>query len=168
MVSAAPSFDVDTPIGVVTLRASERGLRSIDFLAAGARAAGCARAGARHTTRAVLAACAEQLQEYFAGERERFDLPLDPVGTAFQLRAWAALREIPFGETRSYSEQAAAIGAPRAARAVGAANARNPIPIVVPCHRVVGARGALTGFSGGLARKRALLIREGAWPLERA
>lgn len=101
-----------------------------------------------------------QLREYFAGTRRRFDLPLAPEGTDFQRRAWAALRGIPYGETRSYSEQAANFGKPSAVRAVGAANGRNPIGIVVPCHRVVGADGSLTGFGGGLDRKSWLLTHE--------
>ena len=101
-----------------------------------------------------------QLDEYFAGERTEFDVPLDPVGTEFQLRAWAALRRIPYGETRSYGEQARTIGAPAAVRAVGAANGRNPISIIVPCHRVVGSNGSLTGFGGGLDAKRYLLDLE--------
>ncbi len=101
-----------------------------------------------------------QLREYFAGSRTQFDLPLAPAGTAFQLDAWTALRAIPYGETRSYTEQAAALGRPRAVRAVGSANGRNPIAIVVPCHRVVGSRGGLTGYGGGVDRKRWLLAHE--------
>jgi methylated-DNA-[protein]-cysteine S-methyltransferase len=101
-----------------------------------------------------------QLAEYFAGERTAFDLPLAPAGTPWQHRVWAALREIPYGETRNYGEIAAAVGAPGAARAVGHANGRNPISIVVPCHRVVGADGRLTGYGGGLERKQALLAHE--------
>jgi methylated-DNA-[protein]-cysteine S-methyltransferase len=112
----------------------------------------------------VLRACAAQLREYFAGQRRAFDLPLDAVGTPFQQLAWRALREIPHGETRSYAEQAAAIGRPSAARAVGAANARNPLTVVVPCHRVIAASGLLTGFASGLDNKRALLELEGALP----
>jgi methylated-DNA-[protein]-cysteine S-methyltransferase len=103
-----------------------------------------------------------QLEEYFAGERRSFDLPLRPAGTPFQLATWRALRYIPYGETRSYSEVAQRIGKPRAVRAVGAANGRNPLPIVIPCHRVIGASGALTGFAGGLPLKRFLLELEGA------
>jgi methylated-DNA-[protein]-cysteine S-methyltransferase len=98
-----------------------------------------------------------QLRSYFSGELHRFDLPLDLVGTEFQQRVWRALQTIPYGETRSYSQIAEQIGAPRAVRAVGAANGRNPIPIVVPCHRVIGASGDLVGFGGGLDWKRFLL-----------
>jgi methylated-DNA-[protein]-cysteine S-methyltransferase len=103
-----------------------------------------------------------QLTQYFAGTRRDFDLDLDPAGTDFQLRAWQALRTIPYGRTISYGEQAAELGEPAAARAVGAANGRNPLSIVVPCHRVVAASGALTGFAGGLDTKAWLLDHERA------
>jgi methylated-DNA-[protein]-cysteine S-methyltransferase len=102
-----------------------------------------------------------QLAEYFAGKRRSFDLELAPRGTPFEQEVWAALRTIPFGETRSYGEIAAALGRPGAARAVGRANGANPIPIVVPCHRVLGSDGSLTGFGGGLATKERLLELEG-------
>ena len=98
-----------------------------------------------------------QLQEYFDGERRQFSLPLAPRGTEFQRRVWAALAEIPYGETRSYGELATALGRPGASRAVGMANGRNPISIVVPCHRVVGANGSITGYAGGVERKVYLL-----------
>jgi len=103
---------------------------------------------------------ARQLAEYFAGERERFDLELAPRGTPFQLAVWRALRAIPFGETATYGAIAERVGRPSASRAVGAANGQNPIAIVVPCHRVIGASGALVGFGGGLPRKRWLLAHE--------
>ncbi|OAX62829.1 methylated-DNA--[protein]-cysteine S-methyltransferase [Xanthomonas graminis] len=108
----------------------------------------------------------EQLLAYFAGERDRFELPLAPRGTAFQCRVWQALADIPFGATWSYAQLARHIGQPHAVRAVGAANGRNPLPIVLPCHRVIGANGALTGFGGGLPTKAALLAleRRGADP----
>lgn len=105
---------------------------------------------------------ARQLDEYFAGRRHHFDLPLAAGGTAFQQQVWRALVAIPYGETRSYRDIAMHIGRIRAVRAVGAANGRNPLPIVVPCHRVVGSDGSLTGFAGGLALKRQLLELEGA------
>ncbi|WP_341208697.1 methylated-DNA--[protein]-cysteine S-methyltransferase [uncultured Sphingomonas sp.] len=108
----------------------------------------------------VLAAAATQLREYFAGKRTAFDLPLAPRGTAFQCDVWRALDAIPYGETRSYADIARAIGRPTATRAVGAANGRNPISIVTPCHRVIGRSGALTGFAGGLAAKQHLLALE--------
>jgi len=101
-----------------------------------------------------------QLEEYFAGRRRTFDLPLHPAGTAFQQRVWAALLDIPYGETTSYGKTAAAIGSPTASRAVGLANGQNPIPIIVPCHRVIGANGSLTGYGGGLDAKRWLLAHE--------
>lgn len=103
-----------------------------------------------------------QLGEYFAGERRRFDLPLAPRGTEFQRRVWRSLTEIPYGKTISYGELARRIGKPSASRAVGLANGANPLPIVVPCHRVIGADGSLTGFGGGLPIKRKLLAVEGA------
>ena len=108
----------------------------------------------------VLSVAAQQLDEYFAGERTDFDVPLRPHGTPFQLAAWEALQAIPFGETVSYGDQAARIGDRRKARAVGAANGRNPIPVIVPCHRVRGADGTLTGFGGGLETKAWLLDHE--------
>ncbi len=108
----------------------------------------------------VLAETAAQLAQYFAGERDTFSLPLNASGTSFQRNVWAALREIPFGETRSYGQVARAIDKPTASRAVGAANGQNPISIIVPCHRVVGSNGKLTGYAGGLAVKRWLLRHE--------
>ena len=101
-----------------------------------------------------------QLDGYFAGRRRRFDLPLAPTGTAFQRQVLKALQAIPYGETRSYKQVAEAIGKPRAVRAVGAANGRNPLPIIIPCHRVIGSDGSLTGFGGGLDAKRQLLALE--------
>jgi methylated-DNA-[protein]-cysteine S-methyltransferase len=103
-----------------------------------------------------------ELEEYFAGARRTFTVPLAPRGTAFQLSVWQALRAIPYGETLSYGELARRLGCPTGARAVGLANGANPLPIIVPCHRVIGADGSLTGFGGGLATKRALLALEGA------
>ena len=101
-----------------------------------------------------------QLEEYFAGTRRQFELPLHPIGTAFQCAVWIALGKIPYGETISYSELASDIHQPRAVRAVGAANGRNPLPIIVPCHRVIGRDGSLTGFGGGLPVKAKLLALE--------
>lgn len=102
----------------------------------------------------------QQLAAYFAGKLTRFDLPLNATGTAFQQQVWAALCDIPYGETRSYGQLANAINKPKAVRAVGAANGRNPISIIVPCHRVIGANGTLTGYAGGLSRKAWLLELE--------
>jgi methylated-DNA-[protein]-cysteine S-methyltransferase len=114
--------------------------------------AASARAGAIRDERRLRAATTE-LEEYFAGTRTTFDLPLAPVGSAFQKKVWHALRRIPFGETASYGQIARAIGKPAASRAIGAANHRNPIAIIVPCHRVIGADGSMTGYGGGLRRE---------------
>ncbi|MGZ4591625.1 MAG: methylated-DNA--[protein]-cysteine S-methyltransferase [Actinomycetes bacterium] len=108
----------------------------------------------------VLAETVSQLTAYFAGERTDFDLPLSPTGTPFQLRVWQALRDIPYAETINYGQLAGRVGNIKASRAVGLANGRNPISIVVPCHRVIGANGSLTGYGGGLDRKRTLLDLE--------
>ena len=149
-----------SPVGKLTLVASERGLAAILW-----ENDDPARVKLTPRVRAddhpVLMETARQLAAYFAGERARFELPLDFHGTDFQKRVWAALLAIPFGETRSYAQIARAIGAPTASRAVGAANGRNPISIVAPCHRVIGTSGALTGFAGGLDAKRHLLRLEG-------
>jgi methylated-DNA-[protein]-cysteine S-methyltransferase len=105
----------------------------------------------------ILKKTNQQLQEYFAGKRKVFELPLAPKGTEFQQKVWQALKEIPFGETRSYGEIAKRIGQPKASRAVGGANNKNPLPIFVPCHRVIGANGKLVGYAGGLEVKKTLL-----------
>jgi methylated-DNA-[protein]-cysteine S-methyltransferase len=109
-----------------------------------------------------FARAVEQLEEYFAGQRTAFDLPLAASGSPFEEAVWGAVATIPYGETRSYGEVARAVGRPDRARAVGSANARNPVAIIVPCHRVIGSDGSLTGYGGGLERKRALLELEGA------
>ena len=148
---------LDTPIGTLRLVSNGSHLTAIEF-------------PGRHNVAAddsqytdnVLSDCAEQLAEYFDGKRSHFDLPLDAGGTAFQQTVWSALIAIPYGELRSYSDIANAIGKPKAVRAVGAANGRNPIPIVVPCHRVIGSDGSLTGFAGGLPMKTKLLTLEGS------
>ncbi len=145
---------VESPIGELTLFARDGRLVGVHF------APGAPPADSRAGTEPVLEAAAAQLREYFAGERTAFDLPLELAGTAFQQEAWRALAEIPYGETVSYGEQARRLGRPDAVRAVGAANGRNPIPIVLPCHRVIGADGSLTGFGGGLEAKRRLLDLE--------
>ncbi len=114
----------------------------------------------------AFAEAAAQLDAYFRGDRVAFDLPLQPIGTAFQRAVWLRLREIPYGETRTYGQIAAELGDRNASRAVGLANGRNPISVIVPCHRVIGADGSLTGFGGGLERKRHLLdLESGALPL---
>lgn len=138
-------------------------LAALSFSGRGALEAQARRCGARLVDEAGESRAATQLREYFAGEREHFALRLlaDPRASDFEREAWAALTRIPFGETRSYAEQARMLGKPGAARAVGRANARNPLPVVVPCHRIIGADGSLTGFAGGLERKRWLLAHEG-------
>ena len=108
----------------------------------------------------LILKCKNQLEEYFAGKRKTFDLPLVPKGTEFQQKVWKALTEIPYGETRTYGEIAAAVGNPKAARAVGMANNKNPIGIIIPCHRVVGANGKLVGYAGGMEKKEWLLSLE--------
>ena len=144
---------VDTPIGTFGIVASERGLTSVRWSAN----------GLPDDTSPLLDEAAAQLAAYFAGELTAFDLPLDLEGTEFQRECWLALATIPYGQTVSYGEQARRLGlGPDAARAVGAANGQNPVPIVLPCHRVIGADGSLTGFGGGLHRKRFLLEHEGA------
>jgi methylated-DNA-[protein]-cysteine S-methyltransferase len=150
---------VDSPVGALTIVASDDGLRAIlwpDDDPSRVRLAETT----EDPSHPVVAATVGQLAEYFDGERTDFDVPLDPVGTDFQRAAWAALRSIPYGTTVSYGEQAERMGDRRKARAVGAANGRNPISIVVPCHRVVGANGALTGFAGGTDTKAWLLAHE--------
>ena len=150
----------ESPIGELVITASASGLTGVSF--PGVDLPGVEPDDGRKPPSGHLARACEQLAEYFAKARTAFDLPLDPPGTAFQRRVWSALRTIPYGTTVSYSELARRLGDVRATRAVGAANGKNPIPIVVPCHRVIGARGELTGFGGGLDRKRWLLEHEGA------
>ena len=153
---------IDSPIGTITLVADDDALVEVHLPdekspsatdRRGHGAVGPQRAGARPR---------RSCSEYFAGERAEFDVPLAPHGTTFQLAAWQALRTIPYGETVSYGEQARRLGDRNLARAVGAANGRNPLPIVVPCHRVVGANGHLTGFGGGIECKAWLLDHERA------
>jgi len=151
-----------SPVGPLRLAADDGGLRLIEF--PDPRHPVPAGDDWRSGDNAVLAATRAQLAEYFAGARRTFDLPLAPRGTAFQRAVWHALATIAYGETISYRELAERIGQPSAMRAVGAANGRNPLPIVVPCHRVIGADGSLTGFGGGLPTKRFLLQLEGALP----
>ena len=145
----------DSPIGPLTLHSDGAALTGVEFdqpkypLAPSPRGED-----------SVLKQARRELDLYFAGKLKAFSVPLAPRGTPFQQRVWAALRTIPYGVTRSYGEQAAAIGSPKAFRAVGLANGKNPISIIVPCHRVIGANGDLTGFGGGMARKHYLLQHE--------
>ncbi len=148
-----------SPVGTLTLVASDAGLVAVLWEDDDPARVRLPVAAAR-PDHPVLRQAATQLADYFAGVRQHFDVPLDMRGTAFQQRVWAALLAIPFGETRSYGAIASAIGQPTASRAVGAANGRNPLSILAPCHRVVGSNGALTGFAGGLAAKTWLLDHE--------
>ncbi len=165
-MSATVFFErIDTPIGTLMLAADAVGLRHIEFPSNRhpVDRAGWV-PGARGAVADTLHFTAIQLREYFDGTRTTFDLPLAPEGTAFQCEVWRTLATIPYGATWSYRDLAHAIGRPAAVRAVGAANGRNPLPIVLPCHRVIGADGSLTGFGGGLPIKEALLRLEGALP----
>jgi methylated-DNA-[protein]-cysteine S-methyltransferase len=148
-----------SPLGPLTLVATDRGLAAV-LMETERPGRVPVRLDRRVPSHPWLVAAERQLVDYFAGRRTAFDLPLDVTGTPFQLSVWAALRTIPFGETRSYAQIAGQIGRPRAVRAVGAANGRNPLSIVTPCHRVIGAGGALTGYAGGVDAKRFLLDHE--------
>lgn len=143
---------MSSPLGDLWAEATERGLSRLTFDVP---------PGAGVVDHPLFRALASQLDEYWAGQRRTFSLPLDLRGSPFQQRVWTGLLNIPWGKTRTYADQARALGADLAIRAVAAANGRNPVVIVVPCHRVIGSDGGLTGYSGGLERKRALLEREG-------
>lgn len=163
MSSALFSTIVDSPVGTLTIVVSDAGVRAVlwpDDDPERVRLPDVV----DDPTHPLIAAAASQLDEYFAGTRTTFDVPLDPVGTDFQRAAWDALRTIPYGVTVSYGDQADRMGDRRKARAVGAANRRNPISIIVPCHRVVGADGSLTGFAGGVDTKAWLLAHERVGP----
>lgn len=148
---------LQTPVGKLLLAGDAQGLRQVDFQDGPhpAKPEPDWQQDAKPFREVI-----QQLKEYFAGKRQSFDLPLAPEGTDFQLRVWRALRGIPFGTTWSYGQLARRIGKPKASRAVGAANGQNPLPIIVPCHRVIGADGSLTGFGGGLKIKQQLLELE--------
>lgn len=143
---------LESPIGWLSIEANENAITCIEFLSDAA----LPEANHNDLTRSAKA----QLHQYFSGQRQRFDLPLAPTGTDFQQRCWRALRGIPYGETRTYSDQANTIANPTAVRAVGCANGANPLAVVVPCHRVIGKNGRLTGYAGGLHRKAWLLALE--------
>lgn len=145
---------LDSPLGRLRLLSDGKALKRIEF-------ENRQDSDGREQSDPVLDEAARQLREYFAGEREAFSLPLAPDGTEFQRQVWSALEGIPYGESRSYQDIADQVGNRKAVRAVGAANGRNPIPIVVPCHRVIGSNGKLTGFAGGLELKQQLLSLEG-------
>lgn len=156
MTAPCYALDVESPVGTLRLVADDDAMVALDLPGRGGAAAPTS------PGHPVLARAAAQLAEYFEGRRREFDLPLRPAGTPFQRAVWEELQRIPFGATCSYASLAAALGRPGAARAVGAANGRNPIAIVVPCHRVIGASGALTGYGGGIPMKRRLLEHERA------
>lgn len=157
-------FDhMPSPVGPLLLAVDRHGLRQVDF-EHDRYPATITADWQRDPARVAFARV--QLEEYFAGTRHAFTLPLHPRGTAFQREVWTALSRIPYGRTISYAQLAQWIGKPSAVRAVGAANGRNPLPIVVPCHRVIGADGSLTGFGGGLDAKATLLRLEGAVPMQ--
>ncbi len=147
-----PAFTMQSPIGLLTIEETDGAITALRF--------GGETVSPPPTP--LLQRAAQQLTEYFDARRRRFDLPLRPQGTAFQQAAWSALCAIPYGQTRTYAQQAAAIGNPKACRAVGMANHCNPLPLFIPCHRVIGAGGKLTGYAGGLAIKRFLLELEQA------
>ena len=146
------TLSVPSPIGKLWLQEEDGALVRVSFQPDAASQA--------EEETPLLGQAKQQLAEYFAGQRQAFDLPLRMQGTPFQQKVWAALREIPYGETRSYGQIAAQVGNPKAGRAVGMANNRNPIAIIVPCHRVIGANGSLTGYAGGLSVKQELLALE--------
>lgn len=149
---------LDTAIGRLLIGGDDAAIRKIYFPRHGKPAR--PEPGWTESQRGPIAETVRQLKQYFAGKREEFDLPLAPEGTEFQRAVWRRLQEIPYGETISYGELAKRIGNPKASRAVGAANGSNPIPIVIPCHRVIGSNGKLTGFGGGLPVKERLLALE--------
>ena len=161
---------VDSPLGPLTLMASPQGLRIVGWEGEavgvvsdrGSPLSESVPVADRSSATEILRAATTQLEEYFRGLRTTFDLPLAPTGTPFQRAAWEVLRTIPFGQTMTYGEQAQRLGGANKARAVGAANGRNPLPIIIPCHRVIGADGSLTGFSAGVERKAWLLRHEAA------
>lgn len=158
--STAVMSTMDSPIGTLTLTAEGDVLTGVHMHEQ--RHAPILSHGIERDD-AALAPFVAQLQAYFAGELTAFELPIEPRGTEFQRRVWSSLQEIPYGETISYGELARWVGNPKASRAVGLANGRNPVAIVVPCHRVIGADGSLTGYGGGLERKVWLLEHEGSW-----
>ncbi len=151
-----------SPLGVVTIQASPQGVLGIWFETCTTKPG---ELGVRNDHHPILALTVEQLEEYFSGLRNEFELPLAAIGTDFQNQVWHALTTIPYGETWSYQDLANAIGNPKAVRAVGMANGKNPISIVVPCHRVIGKSGKLTGYAGGIERKQRLLALEQGKPM---
>lgn len=156
--------DMDSPVGCLTIFASDKGIYSIlwDKEASSEQVTALKKEYQRDDQHGLILKTKQQLQAYFQGQRQQFDLPIIFTGTDFQIQAWEQLQQIPYGQTISYGEQAARLGDKKKARAVGMANGMNPISIVVPCHRVIGANGSLTGFGGGLENKQKLLEMESA------
>lgn len=147
---------IESPVGLITLVSNEKALVSLIW--GSFEATGKCELASSHP---ILMAAEIQLKEYFMGQRTSFDIPLDLKGTEFQKRVWKELTKIPYGQTMTYAEQARNLGQPKSARAVGTANGKNPISVIIPCHRVIGTDGSLTGYAGGLEIKRQLLAIEG-------
>lgn len=143
---------INSPLGLVEFKATEKGITQIIF---------CGDEKKEVNSNKITDCCKQQLKEYFAGQRKEFDIPIDPTGTDFQKSVWKCLSTISFGETLSYLDIAKMVNRPKGSQAVGGANGRNPISIIVPCHRVIGSNGALTGYAGGIERKLWLLKHEG-------
>ena len=143
-------YTYDLPFGKITIEADANAITAV-------KTEGHIDSGGQKKATTLTDIAAMQLEEYFAGKRKKFDMPLNPQGTDFQLSVWKALQEIPYGETRSYKQVAEMIGNPKACRAVGLANNKNPIWVIIPCHRVIGSNGNLTGYGGGLKMKQKLL-----------
>lgn len=160
MTSGTSHLVVDSPVGPLTLVSDGEHLIGVYFTEHRHAPGDVGRQVTDDDAPGVLRDAATQLEEYFAGSRTEFDLPVAATGTPFQQRVWALLRQIPYGQTWSYGQLAAELGQPTASRAVGLANGRNPVSIVVPCHRVIGASGAITGYGGGVERKQLLLDLE--------
>lgn len=167
--SACYVDEMNSPIGPLTIVASEQGVCHLHFgsiesihSTLRAKLLKLGMSGEWQECSETLAQAKEQVDEYFNGSRQTFDVPVDLHGTLFQKRVWNALREIQYGETQSYKQIAEAIGAPKAVRAIGGANNRNPVPIIIPCHRVIGSNGSMVGYGGGLDKKEKLLTHEGS------
>ncbi|WP_416149060.1 methylated-DNA--[protein]-cysteine S-methyltransferase [Salipaludibacillus sp. HK11] len=164
--------EMDSPIGDITLATSDQGICFIEFGSVKSACSSMDRKLRRlqlkgelkeDNTAVSLIDARQQLKEYFAAEREYFDLPLDLIGTKFQELVWNQIAKIPYGVTKSYKQIATEIGAPKAVRAIGGANNKNPVPIIVPCHRVIGSNGSMVGYGGGLEKKEILLKLEGSF-----
>lgn len=161
--------DMDSPLGPVTIATTERGICFLEYASVNSKCSAMKTKlkkfqmnGEFTEAEEPLEHAKKQLAEYFNGDRECFDLSLDLIGTSFQKLVWSSIGKIPYGSTKSYKEVAAGIGAPKAVRAIGGANNKNPVPIIIPCHRVVGSNGAMVGYGGGLDKKEILLKLEGS------